>query len=219
MIPRWLIYVVLVLVVASWIPLVLIARARSSHSRQPRIHLIQDMDNMPSFQPQQANVLFTDGRAMRPDVTGTVARGQARLDDHYYTGKVDGEWAESFPDRIPLTDESMQRGKKMYDILCSTCHGLDGRGQGLISIRADELAEGTWVPPSSMHTDPAAARPVGHLFNTITNGIRNMAAYGPETLVEDRWKIIMYIRALQRSQNTGIDDVPAEKMDVFVPTR
>ena len=53
-------------------------------------------------------------------------------------------------------------------------------------------------------------RPLGHLFNTITNGIRTMPAYGPQVSVEDRWAIVAYVRALQRSQRTGIADVPSE---------
>jgi len=37
-----------------------------------------------------------------------------------------------------------------------------------------------------------------------------MPAYGPQITVEDRWAIVAYVKALQRSQNAGIDDVPAD---------
>jgi mono/diheme cytochrome c family protein len=50
----------------------------------------------------------------------------------------------------------------------------------------------------------------GHLYNTIVNGIRNMPGYGTQIPVEDRWAIVAYMRALQRSQNAGVDDVPAD---------
>ena len=50
--------------------------------------------------------------------------------------------------------------------------------------------------------------PVGELFNTITNGIRNMPAYGRQIDVEDRWAIILYVRALQRSRLASITDIP-----------
>ena len=50
----------------------------------------------------------------------------------------------------------------------------------------------------------------GEIFNTITNGKNTMMAYGPNIIVPDRWAIIAYLRALQRSQNAAIGDVPEE---------
>ena len=76
--------------------------------------------------------------------------------------------------------------------------------------RADGLLEGTWTPPTSFHTDLLRERAAGHIFNTIANGIRNMPAYGSQIPVEDRWAIVAYVRALQRSQNATVDDVPPE---------
>jgi len=48
------------------------------------------------------------------------------------------------------------------------------------------------------------------VFNTISNGIRNMPAYGSQIPVEDRWAVVAYVRALQRSQNATTDDVPED---------
>ena len=61
----------------------------------------------------------------------------------------------------------------------------------------------------------AAARKIpqqsdGEIFNTITNGKNTMMAYGPNIMVADRWAIIAYLRALQRSQNAALVDVPEE---------
>ena len=50
----------------------------------------------------------------------------------------------------------------------------------------------------------------GEIFNTITNGKNTMMAYGPNIMVTDRWAIIAYLRALQRSQSAAIVDVPPE---------
>jgi len=51
---------------------------------------------------------------------------------------------------------------------------------------------------------------VGELFNSITNGVRNMPAYGPQIKTEDRWAIIMYVRALQRSRSGSLNDLPPD---------
>jgi hypothetical protein len=38
-----------------------------------------------------------------------------------------------------------------------------------------------------------------------------MLAYGPNITVTDRWAIIAYLRALQRSQNATEADVPPDR--------
>jgi mono/diheme cytochrome c family protein len=83
----------------------------------------------------------------------------------------------------------------------------------MIAQRAEALQEGTWTPPSSFHTDLVRGRQVGHLYNSVSNGIRTMPGYGSQIEVHDRWAIVAYLKALQRSQNATVDDVPAELRD------
>jgi mono/diheme cytochrome c family protein len=211
-VPRWIWYTALVLVTLSWIPLVLIARARVTTTSEPRIHIIQDMDNQPKFKAQQTNPMFADTRAMRPPVAGTVARGTVDTDPRIELGLQDPADSQSWVEVIPVevTPELMERGREQYDIFCSPCHGLGGVGDGAVSVRAESLQEGTWTPPSSFHTDLVRSRQVGHLYNTITHGIRNMPAYGTMIDRDDRWAIVAYVRALQRTQSSTIEDVPAD---------
>jgi mono/diheme cytochrome c family protein len=206
--PPWVVPSLAILVALSFIPLALIARSRASHTTRTRLEIVPDMDNQPKFKTQSPNALFADGRAMRPPVEGTVARGEADLDDHLYRGVVDGGWAGTFP--FPLTARILHRGQERFDIYCSPCHGLSGRGDGIVNQRAERLQEGTWTPPADLTSDLVAGRPAGHIFNTVSNGIRNMPAYGPQIPVEDRWAIVAYVRALQRSARTAAGDVPPE---------
>jgi hypothetical protein len=206
--PRWLLYLVVVMIVLSWIPLAIILRARNTTSPLPRIHVFHDMDHQPKVKTQTRNRLFADRRGMRPPVPGAVARGELREDDALYRGKVGEDWVEAIP--VPLTLQMMRRGQERFDVFCAPCHGLAGAGDGMVSKRAEELQEGTWTPPASFHTELVRSRPAGHLYNSITNGIRNMPAYAPQIPVEDRWAIVAYVRALQRSQWAPVDDVPAD---------
>jgi mono/diheme cytochrome c family protein len=166
------------------------------------------MDNQPKYKAQSRNMMFADRRAMRPPVAGTVARGTTLGDSALTSGKIGEGWVEAIP--VEVDGGVLQRGRERYDIYCSPCHGLAGFGDGMVAKRADELLEGTWTPPTSFHTELLRERPDGHLFNTISNGIRNMPAYGPQIEVEDRWAIVAYVRALQRSQNATVDDVPPD---------
>jgi len=206
--PRWIAYLAIVLVTVALIPLALIARARAVTSPEPRVHLIFDMDNQAKFRAQAANPLFADGRAMRAPVDGTVRFGDGAPDAALTTGRVGEQWVGVIP--VPVTRQLLRRGHDRFDIFCAPCHGLSGYGNGPVAARADALQEGTWTPPSSFHTDLVRGRADGHIFNTITNGIRNMPAYGPQIPVADRWAIVAYVRALQLSQNGTVDDVPPD---------
>ncbi|MGQ0720913.1 MAG: c-type cytochrome [Candidatus Eiseniibacteriota bacterium] len=209
--PRWMIPTLVVLAAASIVPAALIARARATHQATPRINIIPDMDYQPKYLPQTANAMFADGRAAREFPKGTVARGALLEDEHLQRGLVGGDWATSFP--MTVTDSLMSRGRQRFEIYCAPCHGLDGAGQGLVARRADQLMQmgaAQWTPPLSVHDDVVRQRPVGHLFNTISYGIRTMPAYGPQISVADRWAIVAYVRALQRSSRASVADVPAE---------
>jgi len=207
-IPRWLTFTIVTLVVLSWVPLALIMRARVTTSSSPRIHVIPDMDNQPKYKTQSRNALFADRRAMRPPVEGAVARGEVLGEQALMTGRDGENWVVESP--VPVDEALLATGRQRYDIYCSPCHGLAGYGDGMVAKRAEALQEGTWTPPSSFHTDLVRQREAGHLFNTISNGIRNMPGYGSQIRVEDRWAIVAYVRALQRSQNATTDDVPED---------
>ncbi len=49
------------------------------------------------------------------------------------------------------------------------------------------------------------------MFDVISKGFGRMPSYGPQVPVADRWAIVAYLRALQRSQNATLDDVPASE--------
>lgn len=119
-------------------------------------------------------------------------------------------WTNEFP--LQISDELMQRGRQRYNIFCATCHGRAGDGNGPVSVRALALEQGTWVPPTSLHAPYVREQPVGKLFNTITNGVRKMPGYGHQIKPEDRWAIVLYVRALQRSRNASPEDLPADEV-------
>ncbi len=192
------------------IPPIYIARAQAKDRNSPRVQLIPDMDQQPRVNAQSASPIFIDGRGMRNYVQGTVARGGAQTDTGYYVGAVGETWVDN-PLKVDMA--LLERGKERFDIYCALCHGFDGLGKGPIATRAANLREPNWVPPLSMTDSTVLEREDGHLFNTITNGIRNMPAYGDQISVEDRWAIVAYVRALQKSQHATLKDLPSEERE------
>ena len=158
-----------------------------------------DMRNQPKYKALEESTFFADGRAARPIVEGTVARGQLRIDDHLYAGKVNGELADTFP--MAITAEFLARGQERYNIYCSLCHDRVGNGNGMIVQRG-------FKRPSSFHIDRLREVPVGHFFDVITNGFGVMYDYAARVKPRDRWAIVAYIRALQLSQHASVADLP-----------
>lgn len=204
--PKVLVYSGIFLAALALLPLAWLYRAQAMSSRSPRIHVVPDMDSQSYHRSQSASEFFADGRAMRRPVEDTVARGELRDDDALFLGKQGDAWVTFVPGGVDA--EVMDRGRERYQIFCSACHGGSGSGDGMVARRAAKLAEGTWTPPSDLTAAATAARPNGELFEIVSNGIRKMPAYDAQIPVTDRWAIVAYVRALQKSAHGQLGDVP-----------
>ncbi len=174
--------------------------ARGLPKEDPPIRLLQNMYSQEKYKAQAQNPFFEDGSAMRLPVSGTVARGYLRDDVAYYEGKTkDGDTLLLAP--VAYTMETMLRGQERYNIYCAPCHSRVGDGKGTVVERG-------YTPAPTYHDNRMRNVPDGHIYLTITNGIRNMPSYRSQISVEDRWAIVAYIRALQRSQHATVADVP-----------
>lgn len=169
-----------------------------------------NMRDQPREKPFRPSPLFADGSSARPIIPGTVARGHLRLDEHLYTGKVNGGLADTFP--FPITRQVLVRGQERFNIFCSPCHSRLGDGNGMIVRRG-------FSRPPSFHIDRLRKAPVGHFFEVITRGYGTMYSYASRVPPEERWAIIAYIRALQLSQNVRLDELSPEERQQFQGAR
>jgi mono/diheme cytochrome c family protein len=51
----------------------------------------------------------------------------------------------------------------------------------------------------------------GEIFNTISHGKNTMMPYADKLAPDDRWAVVAYVRALQRSQDARPADLTAEE--------
>lgn len=160
-----------------------------------------DMWQQPKLAPLDESTFYNDGQSARPLVAGTVARGHLRIDDAFYTGRVNGKYVDTFP--VKVTRELILRGQDRFNIYCTPCHGRLGDGNGMIAKRGFSLRR----PPASYHTDRLRNMPVGHFFDVMTNGYGAMFSYASRVEPADRWAIAAYIRTLQLSQHASASDV------------
>ncbi len=197
---------------------------RGQVSTAPPLELFPDMVRQMKVRAQAPLDFFADGRGPRLPVAGTVPIGyelpkpkttEAQTaevgpwshpqvsfsagTDYYNTGKMGDQWGTGIP--LEVTRELMERGQQRFNITCVMCHGAAAEGNGITK----QYGLATVV---TLQDDRIRKMSDGEIFNTITNGKNTMMAYGPNIIVPDRWAIIAYLRALQRSQNAVIADVP-----------
>ena len=196
---------------------------RGMPATRPPIEVFPDMDHQAKYKPQAESKFFADGRADRPLPAGTVPYGRdvvekhdkdgkvhfddpafLKADDAHYAGKnADGSFVRTIPAGIDVTRDFILRGQGRFQIYCAPCHGALGDGNGITK------SYGMVVTPT-YHDDRLRSMPDGEIFNTITNGKNTMFSYADKLSTDDRWAVVAYVRALQRSHHATIDDVPLE---------
>jgi mono/diheme cytochrome c family protein len=213
----------------AFLVLVVLAMAgfRGQRSKQPPIEVFPDMDRQPKVKAQTPSEFYADGRAARPPVDGTVPIGYAmpmhKLIDgsvgqatgpykqiifsssptYIDTGKMGDNWGSGIP--FQVSPAVMGRGQQRFGIYCAVCHGATGVGNGI----AQKFGLNT---VQSLLQDRIRVMADGEIFDTISHGKNTMMGYGDRIQVVDRWAIIAYLRALQRSQGgASLNDVPAEE--------
>jgi len=179
---------------------------RGTHFTNPPMDVFAEwafpgMKRQPKPRPQGESHFFADGRADRVAPAGTVSRDPLRNDDALYAGKAaSGEWVRGFP--VTVDAHLMARGKDRYTIYCSPCHGAVGDGNGITK------QYGMGATPT-YHDDRLRNMAEGEIFNTITHGSpnQNTQSYADKLVPEDRWAVVLYVRALQRAQTGTAADV------------
>ena len=198
---------------------------QGEHRLVPAIEFFGDMKRQSKVKYQAPSLFFSDGRGARPPVDGTIPMGydipghpmqnsEAPKDDigsplgefsagtdYMNTGKMGDQWGTGMP--LPVTPELLARGQKVFTINCAVCHGATGQGNGITSKYG-------LLGIANYHQDKYRQMADGQIFNTITHGYNTMMAYGDKVTVKDRWAIIAYMRALQKSQNARLEDVPPD---------
>lgn len=161
----------------------------------------QDMHDQPKYKPLRASRFFADGRSARPLPMGVIARGHLDDTDSLHTGTANGAFLTQIP--VPVNIETLSRGQERFNIYCAPCHGRVGDGRGMIARRG-------FMIPSDLNSPRVRHAPPGYIFGVITNGYGAMPDYRDQVPVADRWAIAAYVRALERSRQTTLADVPAE---------
>ena len=148
----------------------------------------EDMYVQRYYRNWNSNEFFANGTGMRHPPAGTVARVP---------------YQATVPAPTVITAELLARGHERFEIFCTPCHGRAANGEGMIVQR------GFPHPPSFVEGSLRTAENKV-FYDAITKGYGAMYSFATRVEPADRWAIIAYIRALQRSQNTAVADLPPD---------
>jgi hypothetical protein len=200
------------------------------------------MAEQPAPRPDDPSVFFPDGRADRPLVSGTVARGNLRTDVHLFTGKRSSESAM-------LSDATLLVGASGNALNGLTLAGYrmpaetgyvdsfpfpvtqtvlqHGRNRFMIYCVVCHDALGTghgmivergYTQPPSYHIERLRKAPAGYFFDVITNGYGSMPSHKQQVPPRDRWAIAAYIRVLQLSQHFPVRELAGDMKEEWRKT-
>ena len=163
-----------------------------------------------SADPEAANMIRDKVAAERArllkDDSGVGGEGM-------YTGADrKGDYLASVPAALVVDRAFIERGMTKFNIYCATCHGYDGKGKGITGQ--------AWSYPLPNFYDPKYSDPKektgkdGYLFSVVRNGVygpdglNKMPGYAHAINEKDAWAVVMYLRALQATEQGTLSDVP-----------
>jgi mono/diheme cytochrome c family protein len=139
----------------------------------------------------------------RPEPLGAVRQDYQPILFEAGTNKIEDATAlgAKVVNPIPMTMDNLRRGQDRFDIYCIVCHGPGAEGNGSV------VGPNRFPAPPSLHTDQARGYADGTICYIITRGTGKMPSYAGQLGPDDRWKVVHYVRALQRAHNPKPEDL------------
>ncbi len=158
------------------------------------------MIDQPRGKAFKASPYFADGRLMRTPPAGAVPIDGAGSRDRML-GLAGDTYASTIP--IAVDRALLRRGQDRFEVYCATCHGSTGDGKSIVA------AHMSLRKPPSLVDDPVRSFPPGRVFQVISDGYGLMPSYASALVVDERWAVVAYLRALTLSAHVTLDTLPA----------
>lgn len=158
---------------------------------ESNIEILPGMVVSVPFNAFASNTNFPDGKTLQTPGRTSIPREFAPL--HYQSTPEDARraGAELTNPFAAKPQDVLQRGTNLFAVYCQPCHGSGGAGDG-------KIVQYGFPPPPSLLTEKAVGMKDGQMFHITTFGQNNMPSMASQITRLDRWRVITYVRSLQR---------------------
>lgn len=134
-----------------------------------------DMYKQPSIRPQQSPRLPPENSIPRQGIEPPMDRLEA---------------GKALRNPVAPNPPSLANGKRLFQIYCVPCHGVDAKGTGPVAKK--------FVTPTDLTRQASRDRPDGFIYETIRMGGTSMPPQGEAVSPKERWDIVNYLRSIQQ---------------------
>ena len=183
-----------------WVTLLMPSAAGCKPDREQNYEFLPWLNNMLSStaaETNTTNLVFRNHQTNQLPPEGTIPRGFQPL--HFTVDEPGRDQAgRELKNQFDPTPAHLERGAVMFKTFCTPCHGTGGAGDGPVAKRG--------MPgfPVNVAESGVGLWPDGRIFHLITYGRANMPAYASQISPEDRWKIILHVRELQKANKGAV---------------
>lgn len=169
--------------------LVALAGCRAQ-GEKPGFVIMPGMHFSVPYDAYDPNSVTRSGQTLLLAPEGTVPLTGAAFP--FGTGTAEAERAGSeLVNPLEATAANLARGKQVFENVCAVCHGPGGAGDGPVV--------GRFPNPPSLTAAHAIGYPDGRIVHVISRGQGIMPSHAAQVLPEDRWRLVLYLRELQKA--------------------
>jgi mono/diheme cytochrome c family protein len=156
---------------------------------KPNFQYFPNMYEPVSYQTYGDYEVFPNRQEALLPAEGTISRGWMPYEYPNTTEGLNLAKAE-LKNPVLITEEGLLKGKELYNIYCSICHGEKGNGQGVLVMREKFLG----IPS---YDDPGRNITPGGIYHVQMFGLNSMGSYASQTNELERWQISQHVMNLK----------------------
>jgi mono/diheme cytochrome c family protein len=153
----------------------------------PNYQFFPNMYESVGYESYSENPTFDNGITAQVPVDGTVKRGWLPFDvPNTQEGRVFAH--DSLVSPLKNSPENLSKGKELFGIYCTVCHGSKGKGDGILVKNEKFLGV-----PNYKDRDITT----GSIYHTVYYGLNSMGSHAAQLDANERWQVSMYVSTLK----------------------